>query len=217
MFIGHFAVGIGAKAIKPQLSLGTYFLAAQFVDLLWPTLLLLKLEKVEIVPGITAVTPLDFISYPYSHSLVMAFVWALLAVALIYVLKKDFQLSLLIGFCVISHWLLDLLTHRPDLPLTFSESTKVGLGLWNYKLATIIVETLLFVGATIYYVRTSAPNDRIGQYGFWSMIIFMLVIHIANLTGPPPPSVMAIAWAGHLQWLFVLWAYWADNHRSDAL
>ena len=124
MFIGHFALGLGAKAIKPNISLGTYFLAVQFVDLLWPTLLLLGLEKVAIDPGNTAATPLDFISYPISHSLVMAFVWAAVVGLLVWLIKKDLMASLLVGICVASHWILDFITHRPDLPLTLAETTK---------------------------------------------------------------------------------------------
>jgi hypothetical protein len=214
MFIGHFAVGLTVKAIKPQISLGTYFLAAQFVDLLWPTLLLIGAERVAIVPGITAMTPLDFISYPYSHSLLMAVGWSAIAFLISYTLKKDFTAALLVGFCVGSHWLLDLITHRPDLPLTLSESTKVGLGLWKYKIATVVIEVATFLGAVLVYLKSTKANDGIGKYGFAGLIIFLMIIHTGNIFGPPPPSVSAIAWAGHLQWLFVAWAYWVDGHRS---
>lgn len=213
MFIGHFAVGMATKSVKPSLSLGTYFLAAQFVDLLWPTLLLLHLEEVAITPGITAMTPLDFVHYPYTHSLVMALVWAAAGFSLVYLLKKDLLVSILVAACVASHWLLDFLTHRPDLPLTLAETTKVGLGLWNYKMATFLVETILFISCAFLYARKTSATDRVGKYGFWSLIIFLFLISISNMVGPPPPNVGAIAWAGHLQWLFVLWAYWVDKHR----
>ncbi len=214
MFIGHFAVGMAAKSLKPSVSLGTYFLAAQFVDLLWPTLLLLNLEQVAIEPGITAMTPLNFIHYPFTHSLVMALVWAAGGFGLTYLIKKDTAAGILIAACVASHWLLDFFTHRPDLPLTLSETTKVGLGLWNYKAATFLVETALFAGGIILYVKRTTSVDRIGKIGFWSLIGFLYLISISNMIGPPPPNVAAIAWAGHLQWLFVLWAYWVDGHRN---
>ncbi len=214
MFIGHFALGLGAKSVKPSASLGSYFLAVQFVDLLWPTLLLLGVEQVAIVPGITAMTPLDFISYPYTHSLIMAFVWSLLGFGLTYLIKKDFSVSLLLGLCVGSHWVLDFATHRPDLPLTLSETTKVGLGLWNFKMATVLVESALFLIGTWLYVKKTKAIDRAGSIGFWSLITFLVIIHIGNIFGPPPPNVGAIAWAGHLQWLFVVWAYWTDSHRT---
>jgi len=214
MFIGHFAVGMAAKSAKPSLSLGTYFIAVQFVDLLWPTLLLLNLEQVIIEPGNTAMTPLNFIHYPFTHSLLMALVWSAAAFALVYLIKKDVGAGMIIAACVASHWLLDYFTHRPDLPLTLSEATKVGLGLWNYRMATFLVETVLFATGIFLYVKKTAATDRIGSYGFWALVIFLFVISISNMVGPPPPTVAAIAWAGHLQWLFVIWAYWVDAHRA---
>ena len=214
MFIGHFALGMGAKAAKPHLSLGTYFLAVQFVDLLWLALLLFNLEQVAIAPGITEMTPLDFINYPYTHSLLMAVAWSALGFILVYLTKKDATLAILIAACVGSHWFLDFLTHRPDLPLTIGSVTKVGLGLWNHKMVTIILETSMFVLGVYWYLRVTAATDNTGRYGFWGLVTFMLLIHIGNIMGPPPPNVAAIAWAGHLQWLFVVWAYWVDKHRG---
>jgi hypothetical protein len=214
MFIGHFAVGLAAKSIKPSISLGTYFIAVQFVDLLWPTLLLLGIEQVAIEPGITEMTPLNFLHYPVSHSLLMTFVWSLIGFLIFYLLKKDLKGGLLIAACVASHWVLDFITHRPDLPLTFSETTKVGLGLWNSKVLAIIVETLLFAGGLWLYLKSTQTSDKIGKYAFGGLIAFLLIVHISNVAGPPPPNIEAIAWAGHLQWLFVIWAYWADGHRT---
>ena len=215
MFIGHFAVGMAAKSVKPSLSLGTYFLAAQFVDLLWPTLLLLNLEQVAIEPGITAMTPLNFIHYPISHSLVMAFVWALAGFGLVYLIKKDFTAGIIVGLCVASHWLLDFFTHRPDLPITMAETTKVGLGLWNYVTATFVIETFLFAAGIFLYLKSTTATDKTGKHGFISLIAFLYIISIMNMVGPPPPDVKAIAWAGHLQWLIVAWAYWVDGHRQE--
>ncbi len=214
MFIGHFAVGMAAKSVKPSLSLGTYFIAVQFVDLLWPTLLLLNLEEVVITPGITAMTPLDFVHYPYTHSLLMAGVWAAAGFGLVYLLKRDLSVAALIAACVASHWLLDFFTHRPDLPLTLSEATKVGLGLWNYKIGTFLVETAMFAAGIFTYVKNTSAIDRVGNYGFWGLAAFLFVISVSNMIGPPPPNVSAIAWAGHLQWLFIVWAYWVDAHRK---
>jgi hypothetical protein len=215
MFIGHFAIGLAAKSLKPRASLGTYFLAAQFVDLLWPTLLLLNLESVAIAPGITEMTPLDFTSYPYSHSLVMAFAWSAAAFVIFYFLRKDASLALLMGLCVASHWMLDFVTHRPDLPLMLNESVKVGLGLWNNKWATVAVEAFMYAAAILMYLKATTAKDKMGSIGFWSLIGFISLIHLGNIFGPPPPDVDAIAWAGHLQWLFVIWAYWVDAHRTS--
>ncbi|MCB9265957.1 MAG: hypothetical protein H6558_13095 [Lewinellaceae bacterium] len=213
MFIGHFAVGFGAKAAAPRTSLGSLFLAAQFLDLLWPTLLLLGIERVKIEPGITTVTPLDFEHYPITHSLLMAVVWGGLF-ALVYWLARKYKAgAVVMGLCVVSHWVLDLLVHRPDLPLIPGGATRLGIGLWNSLAATVILEGLIFIAGVWIYLRTTAAKDRVGRWALWGLIAFLVVIYITNLFGPPPPSVKAIAWAGQLQWLFVIWAYWIDRHR----
>src|SRR5262245_47114382 len=131
MFIGHFGVGFGAKAKARTASLGTLFLAAQFLDLLWPTLLLLGIEQVEIAPGITKATPLDFTSYPISHSLLTACMWGLLFGTVYWLVREDLKIATVLGLCVVSHWVLDFVVHRPDLPLYPGDSPRVGLGLWN--------------------------------------------------------------------------------------
>jgi hypothetical protein len=217
MFIGYFAVGLVAKSVKPSVSLGTYFLAVQFVDLLWPTLLLLGIERVTIEPGITAMTPLNFSYYPFTHSLLMALVWGLGGFFLYYLIKKEVKGGIIIAACVASHWVLDFATHRPDLPIAFAETIKVGLGLWNNKTLTIIIETTLFAVGVFLYLRATEAKDKTGTYVFLSLIAFLCIIYVMNVIGPPPPNVAAIAWAGHLQWLFVIWAYWVDGHRSEII
>ena len=214
MFLGHFGIGFGAKAAAPRVSLGTLFLAAQFVDLLWPTLLLIGLEKVVIAPGITRVTPLDFTHYPISHSLLLSFVWALLFGAAFYFIRKYPKGAWVCGAAVISHWLLDLLTHRPDLPLAPGGGTRVGLGLWNSLPATLVLELGIFAIGVWIYVRTTRPLDRRGSVALWALIGFLLVVHFGNLFGPPPPDVEALAWVGQAQWLLVVWAFWIDRHRA---
>lgn len=215
MFIGHFALGLGLKKVTPQISLGTLFLAVQFADLLWPTLLLLGVESVEIEPGITLMTPLNFVSYPISHSLLMITVWGL-AVGFIYsLIKKDRSALMWLALAVVSHWILDLLTHRPDLPLYPGNSPLLGLGLWNSLWGSIVIEFLIFGVGVWIYLNSTRARDNQGKYGFWALIVFFVLIHMANITGPPPPNTSAIAWAGHLQWLFVLWAYWVDAHRES--
>ena len=211
MFIGHFAAGMACKKLAPKTSLATLFLSAQLLDLLWPTLLLLGLEEVKIEPGISKVTPLNFIHYPYSHSLLFVVLWALLFGGLYFILTKNRSASIVVAGLVISHWLLDLLVHIPDLPLTPDESTKVGLGLWNSLALTILVEGVLFAAGIALYLRTKKKRNENISWWFWSLIIFLVVIHTMNFVGPPPPNVGAIAWDGQLQWLFVLWAWQADR------
>jgi LexA-binding, inner membrane-associated putative hydrolase len=214
VFIGHFAIALGAKKAAPQLSLGLLFLAAQFLDLLWPTLLLIGIETVGIQPGNTDFTPLNFTSYPYSHSLLMVAGWAVLLGGIYYLITRKGRSATVIAFCVASHWLLDLLTHRPDLPLSPNNQVKVGLGLWNSVPASLIVELLLFAAGLYIFLKTTRAKNKTGVYSFWALIVFLTIIYLSNAFGPPPPSVEAIAWAGQLQWLIVLWAWWADRNRD---
>lgn len=214
MFIGHFALGFAAKRVDHSPSLGTAFLATQFIDLLWPLFLLTGLERVSIEPGNTAATPLNFISYPYSHSLLAVVIWAALFGGVYYALKKNRKGALLLAGLVISHWVLDLVTHRPDLPLSFSESTKVGLGLWHQKTVSLIVEALLFAGGVYLYGSSTRPRNKWGRIALWSFVAFIAIIYAMNAVGDPPPSVEAIAYVGLTQWLFIAWGYWIDHHRT---
>ena len=213
MFLGHFGVGFAAKPLAPRLSLGTLFLAAQFVDLLWPTLLLLGIERVEIVPGITRVTPLDFVHYPYSHSLVWVLGWAALFALVCLLLRHSPRAAFVLAAAVVSHWLLDLLVHRPDLPLYPGDPHPLGLNLWASVTATVAVELPIFAVGVALYLRATEAADAIGRWALWGLVAFLLAIYGANLAGPPPPDAGAIAWVGQAQWLLILWAYWVDRHR----
>jgi hypothetical protein len=215
MFIGHFGLALAARRTAPQLSLGTAFLAAQFLDLLWPTLLLLGVETVRIQPGATAVTPLVFLHYPYTHSLLLAGFWGLALGALYAGLRKDLRGAVVVGLLVLSHWVLDALVHEPDLPLAPGLDTVVGLGLWNSRAGTLLAEVPMFAIGVWLYLRGTRARDRIGAFGFGALVLFLAIVYAANLTGPPPPSVDAIAWVGQAQWLLVAWAYWVDGHRES--
>jgi len=214
MFIGHFGVGLAAKKVDQKPSLGTLFFASQFIDLLWPILLIFGIEKVVIEPGSTAFTPLNFVYYPFTHSLIGVLIWGFLVGGVYYILKKNIRSAILIGALVVSHWILDFIVHSPDLPLVPGLDVKVGLGLWNTILGTLIFESAIFIiGVVIYYGITIAKNKK-GEYGYWGLILFIAVIYISNIFGPPPPDVETIAWVGNLQWLFVFWAYWVDKNRE---
>lgn len=217
MFIGHFAVGFGAKSAAPKVSLGTLFLAAQFIDLLWPTLLLLGVEQVRIVPGATVVTPLVFDHYPVSHSLAAVLGWAVLVGGCHWFLKHNRVAAVVLGVLVVSHWVLDAIVHQPDLPLFPGGATVVGLNAWSSLPATLIIEGCLFALGVWLYARATSPRDASGRWGFVALMLFLLGIYAGNLFGPPPPSTEAIAWLGHAQWLLVLWGYWIDRHRQAAV
>jgi hypothetical protein len=213
VFIGHFGVALAAKRIAPRTSLGTLVMAAQFVDLIWPVFLLLSIERVIVAPGTTAVTPLDFLNYPLSHSLLADLGWASLFAGIYKLVKHDSRGAICLWFVVISHWLLDALTHRPDLPLYPGSRTYVGLGLWNSVFWTIIVEGAIFlIGAGI-YSRATHPRDRVGAFAFRSFVSLLVLIYLMNIFGSPPPSEKAVAWGSFSLWLLVLWAYWLDRHR----
>jgi hypothetical protein len=214
MFIGHFGVGFGAKPAARKTSLGTLFLASQFIDLLWPTLLLLGVEAVAIVPGATRLTPLEFVSYPISHSLLAVAVWSILFGAAYFSIRRSARGAIVCGALVTSHWLLDALMHQPDLPLIPGGAARVGLGLWNHPAPAIALELLIFAGGLFLYLRSTRSLDRVGSIGLATLVAFLLLVHCSNLLGPPPPSVAAIAWLGHAQWLLVAWAYWVDRHRA---
>jgi hypothetical protein len=188
-------------------------MAAQFVDLLWPIFLLLGVERVIIAPGATAVTPLDFIFYPFSHSLLAGFGWACLFAGIYKIVKRDSRGAACLWFVVISHWFLDAASHRPDLPLYPGSSTYFGLGLWNSRVGTILVESAIFAFGARIYARATRPRDRVGTVAFRSFLAVLLVFYLLNIFGPPPPSEKAIAFSALGMWLFVLWAYWLDRHR----
>jgi FtsH-binding integral membrane protein len=213
MFIGHFAVALAAKKAAPRTSLGTLFIAAQFIDLLWPLFLLVGIEHVRIDPGATAVTPLDFYDYPFSHSFLGVVFWAVLFGVVYFGLRRDGRASIVLALCVASHWFLDLLTHRPDLPLSPGGEARWGLGLWNSLAGTLLIETALFAAGVFVYLRTTRAKNRVGTIGLWALAGILFAIYMANLFGPPPPDVSTIAYAGNLIWFFVLWAYWVDRNR----
>ncbi|HSV54771.1 MAG TPA: hypothetical protein VLJ57_21795 [Burkholderiaceae bacterium] len=216
MFIGHFGVAFAAKRVAPSVSLGTAFLAAQWLDLLWPTLLLLGIETVRIVPGATAVTPLVFDHYPVSHSLMAVIAWGLMVGAAYTLVRRSTRGAIVVGLLVVSHWLLDAIVHAPDLPVMPS-GPMVGLGLWQSHAATLAVEIPIFAGGAWLYATSTRAKDRTGRYGLVGLIAFLLFIHAGNLLGPPPTSVTAIAWIGQAQWLLVAWGYWVDAHREPVV
>jgi hypothetical protein len=214
MFIGHFGAGFAGKKFEKSVSLGTYFMAAQWIDLIWPILVLIGIEKVEIKPGISAVTPLDFSYYPFTHSLFGVLIWAILFGTIYYYIKKKFKTAIILGLLVLSHWFLDLLVHIPDLPIFPGAGIKVGFGLWNSFAATVVVEGLIFIGGLYLYLKSTKTKNKIGTFTLWGLVIFLVAIYISNLFGPPPQSAEAIGIVGNAQWLIILWGYWIDKNRE---
>jgi hypothetical protein len=204
---------MAAKQVAPRPSLGTLVLAALLVDGVWPVLLLLGWEQVQIVPGITAVTPLLFVFYPYTHSLVAGFAWGALLGGAYYTVRRDRNGALWLCALVISHWVLDFISHRPDMPL-WPGGPRVGLGLWYSIPATLVVEFAIFGAGVWLYLGATRPRDRWGGVLFWAFVLTLAVIYPMSVFGPPPPSVQVLAMTGLLGWLLIAWAYWIDRHRE---
>ena len=213
MFVGHLAVALAAKRMEPRVSLSASVAAAFGLDLLWPVLLLLGVETVRINPGDTAFTSLAFDSYPWSHSLLVVLGWSAAGVFLGRVLFSSWRAGTTLGGLVLSHWVLDWVTHRPDLPL-WPAGPVVGLGLWNSVLGTIIVEaSLLFVGLWL-YVGTTFARDRIGHGSLISLVGVTGLIWATQPWAPLPPSTTAVAYGALILWLLPPWAAWIERHRD---
>lgn len=213
MFIGHYALGFAAKRVTPGVSLGVLFAAAQLADIMWPYLLALGFERVRLDPGNTAFTPLDFVSYPISHSLLLLVAWGL-AMGWAFGRRPGSAFAV-IAALVVSHWVLDFVTHGPDLPL-YPGGAKAGLGLWNSIPGTAVVELLMYGVGVWLYVRATRARDAVGRWGFIGLAAALLLIYLADLaSADPPPSVGAlivVAAIGGV--LFTAWGWWADRHRA---
>ena len=208
MFIGHIAVALAGKRMAPSVSLATWLASVQLVDLLWPLFLLTGLEHVRVAPGITRFTPLDFYDYPITHSLIGAVCWAVLFGGGWMIVRRNTRVAALLAPGVVSHWVLDAISHRPDMPV-LPHGPYVGLGLWNSVAATLLVELTMFAGAIAVYVRHGGAGRR--RTSFWLLMAFLLVIYFAASFGPPPPDTRTLALSALAAWLLVPWAWFADR------
>ena len=215
MFTGHFAVGLAARKAAPNTSFPVLLTAAIFLDILWPPLVLLGIEHFRIDPGNTAVTPLDFYDYPISHSLATTVVWSVLFALVYFLFTRYGRGAFIAGLAVASHWLLDFITHAPDLPIV-PGGTRYGLALWNSVAGTAAVELGMFALAVWVYTGLTRAKGPVGKFSFWSLIIFLVVMQVWAYQGTPPPSVNLVAWMGIVSWVFILWAWWIEKTRRLA-
>jgi hypothetical protein len=214
MFVGHFALGFAAKRAAPNLSLALLFAACQLADILWPVFVAAGFESVRIAPGITAFTPLDFVSYPYSHSLVALCLWGILLGSACWLLGTNGRASLLIAGLVVSHWILDFVSHRPDMPI-YPGGALWGLGLWNSVPATLIVELCLYGAGVWLYANATLSKDAVGRWSFVALTLFLLFAYVASFAAGPPPSVAAVYTVGLAGGLvIIMWSWWTDRHRE---
>lgn len=202
--------------MEPRVHLGASVAAAFGLDLLWPILLLLGLESVRVNPGDTAFTGLAFDSYPWSHSLLVVMGWAGLGTIVGWGLYGSWRAGALLGGLVLSHWVLDVITHRPDLPL-WPAGPLVGLGLWNSVPGTILVEAGLLVVGLWLYLGTSSARDRIGHWSLITLVGLTGLIWVTQPWAPVPPTAGAVAWGALILWLLPPWALWIERHRTSAV
>jgi membrane-bound metal-dependent hydrolase YbcI (DUF457 family) len=209
MFIGHAALALAARPLAPRANLGVALAATYWLDLVWPVLLLSGVERVEVDPGNTAFTPLDFVHYPWTHSLIAAIAWSVLFGLACW--KLGGRAALVMGLLVFSHWALDAVAHRPDLPLWPGSGAMVGLGLWNSVAATLVVETSLFAAGAAIYLRSSGK----ASLAFRALAGFFVLAYLVAAFGPLPPGAAAVAWSALALWLLPVWGWWADRHRGS--
>jgi membrane-bound metal-dependent hydrolase YbcI (DUF457 family) len=214
MFIGHFAIGFASKRLAPRTSLATLVVAPLFSDILFPLFMLAGIEHARIEPGATRVTPMDLYDYPWSHSLLMTMVWAIVFGGAYFAFRRDRTASLVLAGGVLSHFVLDWITHRPDVQLYPGSSTRVGLGLWYSLPGTLAVEATMFAAAVALYVTVTKARDRQGSIGLWAFIAFLVVVYLGSVLGPPPPSLAPVIVVGVASNLLFFWIAWFDRHRE---
>ena len=220
MFLGHYGIAFALKRAEPKLSLGTLFIAVQFPDLLWGIFVLLGWERARIVPGYTAVTPLEFLDYPISHSLVGVIAWSMVAAALYYSwptrdTSRHWQAAAVVGLAVFSHYVLDVLVHVADLPIMGNDSTKLGLGLWNNPVATLALEALVFgAGLALYVARGSHRHPvRVGR--ILIVVVLLVGTYLASIvrTTAAKHEVVAVSDIVFILAMGAL-AGWADRRAA---
>lgn len=221
MFLGHYGVAFALKRAEPKLSLGTLFIAVQLPDLLWGIFVLLGWERARIVPGYTAMTPLEFLDYPISHSFVGVIVWSIVAAALYYSwptrdTSRHWQAAFMVGLAVFSHYPLDVLVHVADLPLTGNNSAKLGLGMWNNPTATLAAEAIVFVGGLALYLARGSHRHPVRIGRILVLVLLLVGTYLASVYGPPPPSMTVVAVSDIV---FILGigalAGWADRRTTS--
>lgn len=214
MLVGHIAVGLAAKRITPRVSLGTTVLAALLPDLLWCIFLLAGIERVELKPGRGAVNYLVASDIAFSHSLLMGAVWGALLAGAYFLVRHYARGAWILFAAVMSHWLLDFVSHRPDMALSPGIHQRFGLGLWNSVAATLAVEGGMWLLAIIMYTRATRAKSRTEVYAFWIVVILLTMAWLSNITGPPPPSARTMAASSLIFFSSIMaWAYWINRLR----
>jgi len=222
MFIGHYAVGLALKSVEKKASLGMLFIAVQFVDFLFFILVPLGVEKFRLVENYTAINHFDLYFYPYTHGLLAGVIWAVLIYGLwrklpLFKAVGHGRVALVMALAVLSHWFVDLIVHTPDLPLLGDNSPKVGLGLWNNFMGTILLEIALLIGGLLLYLRATKAVSAMGKYAMIIFIVVMIGLYMMVVTAPFDPNVTAITASVTsiaVFFIFAAVAFWLDRYRA---
>jgi membrane-bound metal-dependent hydrolase YbcI (DUF457 family) len=213
VFVGHFAAGLAAKPVAPRVPLPVLLLAPQVLDVAWPILVGSGVERARIEPGHLDASPLVLEHMPWSHSLLTACGWALLTAIAYGAWRRDRRGAFVVALLVLSHWLLDWITHEPDMAL-YPGSARYGLGLWNSLPATLAIELALFAVGVWLYTRETTPTGRWGRVGWYSLVGFLLVAYLAALFTRPPTSIDALVIAAFVLIALVIgWSWAIDRQR----
>ena len=217
MFVVHYAASLVLKRFEKRASLGVLFLAVQFVDIVFFPLVLLGIERLNVVENFTQSTHFELVYMPYTHSLVAFLIWSGLAYAIFrWIIVKSHSVAVVVALAVMSHWLLDVIVHTPDMPLWSDASLKLGFGLWNNAIATYVLEAALLLAGLWLYMRSTKAVTKTGKYGMGIFVVLLLLINIANIFGPlGNDSKLALAVSALTAYfLFAAVAFWLDKNRS---
>ncbi len=211
MFVGHLAVALAAKRAAPAVNLGWLMAAVIALDLVWPFFVIAGIERVRIAPGATAVTPIIFDHYPWSHSLVMSVGWGLALAGVARWRQIPVSASWLLAVLVVSHWVLDFASHVPDMPLWPGTSPRFGLGLWRSIALTFAVEGAMWLAGIVIYLRMAQPRDWKARLAFWSLVAVTTIMWASGPWSSPPPNADVLGWFALIGWVVVPWAALADR------
>jgi hypothetical protein len=219
MFLGHYGVAYALKRWEPRLSLGTLFLSVGLVDTAWSIFIITGWERARIVPGLTPANPIEFLSYPLTHSLLAGLLWGAIAGAVTYTWptrdtsRHHWIKAAVVALAVLSHWFLDLIVHLPDLPLTSDSSPKFGLGLWKNLPLTITLEFVIFLGGLVLYLQMRSKAN--GEETWKALVVaaVLAIFYLAATFSPPPPSMRAVGIMGLIGTLLIAAMGWWSDRR----
>lgn len=220
MYFGHYGVGLFLKKYSKGLSLGWLFLATQFVDFLAMSLLILGIEKANVVPGYSATSSMQYVYFPFSHSLIAFLIWSAVFFMIFRLIKvktdlKKLKVAVIMAGAVFSHFILDFIVHTNDIPILFDDSYRLGLGLWNYSpILNYILEASILLVGLVFYLKSTKADTLLGKYGIIFLVAIMLVLNAFLMSG----LTLSDSFSSAIFYLFVnlsitLSAFWLDNKR----